>query len=103
MERSLSPAGPLGLAGTTLGAWAVSPGAVEPFINGRASASGRYPSQAEEDAAEHRLEQAVNGQVWASGRYSTLAIEDPVFAGAEGWSRLSTAKSRASDSTRGRR
>lgn len=47
------------------------PNALEPCINGQVSASGLYPSQAEEDAAiaeAGRLEGGMTAQVPASGR-----------------------------------
>jgi hypothetical protein len=39
------------VAGTALAAQAIDPSRLEPCINGQVSASGLYPTQAEEDAA----------------------------------------------------
>jgi len=88
-SRNLSAivaAGLLSLAGATFAADAVSPNALEPCINGEVSASGLYPTQADEDAAraaEQRPEPSINGQVSASGLYPTQAIEDAVLAAGE--------------------
>jgi DNA-binding transcriptional regulator YdaS (Cro superfamily) len=81
--NALVAASLLGLAGTSLAADPVSTNALEPCINGQVSASGLYPTQAEEDAARaagQRLESAINGQVSASGLYPSQAIEDAVTA-----------------------
>jgi hypothetical protein len=58
--------GLFGLAGTGFTVAAVNPNALEPCINGLVSASGLYPTQAEEDAAfleANRLEQPSNVQL----------------------------------------
>jgi hypothetical protein len=71
MKTTLSIAVLFGLLGTGLTAAAANPNALEPCINGQVSASGLYPTQAEEDAAfaeAKRLGQGVNGRVSASGR-----------------------------------
>jgi hypothetical protein len=59
------------LAGTTLAAQAVDPNRLEPCINGQVSASGLYPTQAEEDAAfaeAKRLKTGLGGQLSAAPR-----------------------------------
>ena len=64
-------AGLFGLANSALATEADSPNALEPCINGQVSASGLYPTQAEEDAARalaQRLNQGMSQQVSASGR-----------------------------------
>jgi hypothetical protein len=76
-------AGLLGLAGTTVAAEAVNPNALEPCINGQVSASGLYPTQAEEDAARARPDPSLDGRVSASGLYPTQAVEDAVRAAGE--------------------
>jgi hypothetical protein len=84
--NALLTAGLLGLSGATLAAEPVSPNALEPCINGQVSASGLYPSQAEEDAAraaERQPEPSLDGQVSASGLYPTQAIEDAVRTAGE--------------------
>lgn len=71
MKTTLSIAILVGLLGPGVAAAAPNPNALEPCINGQVSASGLYPTQAEEDAAfaeAHRLGQGVNGRVSASGR-----------------------------------
>jgi hypothetical protein len=64
-------AGLFGLANVALATAPFDPSALEPCINGAVSASGRYPTQAEEDTARaevQRLDRAMSGQVSASGR-----------------------------------
>ena len=64
-------AGLFGLANAALATETVDPNALEPCINGQVSASGLYPTQAEEDAARaaaQRLDQGMNRQVSTSGR-----------------------------------
>jgi hypothetical protein len=49
----------------------IDPNLLEPCINGQVSASGLYPTQAEEDVAladAQRIDQAMSGQVSAIGR-----------------------------------
>ena len=62
--------------------------ALEPAVNGSVSASGLYPTQAQEDAALRResryaLEPCINGAVSASGTYVTQAAEDAARGEAE--------------------
>ncbi len=64
-------AGLFGLAGTGLAAEAVDPNRLEPCINGEVSASGLYPTQAEEDAARAEgtfVGRTLRGQMSANGR-----------------------------------
>jgi hypothetical protein len=64
-------AGLFGLANAALATETGDPNALEPCINGQVSASGLYPTQAEEDAARaaaQRLDQGINRQVSTSGR-----------------------------------
>jgi hypothetical protein len=63
-------AGLVGPGSTGFAAEAVSPNALEPCINGQVSASGLYPTQAEEDAAraEAKRERVLSNQVSARTR-----------------------------------
>jgi hypothetical protein len=59
------------VAGSTLAAQAVNPNRLEPCINGQVSASGLYPTQAEEDAASAKAKGLTAGlqeQVSAASR-----------------------------------
>ena len=77
--KTLIAAGLLGLTGSALAAGTLSPNALQPCVNGEVSASGRYPSQAIEDAVraagEHALEPSLNGEVSSDGLYPSEAIK----------------------------
>ena len=77
--KTLVAAGLLGLAGAALATGTPGPNALQPCVNGEVSASGRYPSQAIEDAVraagEHALEPSLNGEVSSDGLYPSEAMK----------------------------